>query len=329
MQNPDDLQNFRFCVDYRRINENSVIWKAYPVKDMYSMLHRAAGFSIYSTIDVNNAFHCIALRRPSQQVTAFALPSGLWCFTRLPFGLSISPQIWAKAAETMLRPVNDVCSHYADDVVCHSNTFEDHLSDLSRVLDQLLSSGVKIKLQKCAFFRNKVVWLGHVLSAEGISPDPDGIQAIKQLRPPCNIKELRSVIGSLNYFKNFLDNYAEILTPLSDLLKKNVTFMWTSKHDRALGMLKDALTSDKILIKPDYDKDFFLQCDASDRAVSAILSQEGIEGTLRPIQYWSKKLSGSEVNYPPSEKEAFAVYLGFRKFESFLQLNRMRLMLLF
>ena len=116
---------------------------------MKQVLHKAAGYRYNSTIDVNSAFHCVAIRSRSQPVTAFALPSGLFCFTRLPFGLSISPQIWAKAADTILGPVKDVCSHYADDIVCGSNTFEQHKVDLRRVLYELMSSGVKVQLAKC------------------------------------------------------------------------------------------------------------------------------------------------------------------------------------
>ena len=117
----DDPRNYRFCVDYRAINEKSVVWKAYPVSDMKRVLHKAAGFEYNSTVDINSAFHCVAIRHSSQPVTAFALPSGLYCFTRLPFGLSISPQIWAKAADTILAPVSDICSHYADDIVSGSH----------------------------------------------------------------------------------------------------------------------------------------------------------------------------------------------------------------
>ena len=318
---PDDLRNYRFCVDYRNINEQAIIWKAYPVSDMKQQLQKAAGFRYYSTVDIKDAFHCVALRSSSQSVTAFALPSGLWCFTRLPFGLSISPQIWARAADTMLRPVRDVCSHYADDIVCHSQEFGEHLGDLRRVLEELISSGVKVQLGKCVFFMEKVTWLGHILSREGILPDPQGVEIVHKLGPAKNVKELRSVIGTLNYFKDFIPNYTDIVAPMSALLKKNTTFEWGEDQDKALQALKNVLTSDRVLIKPNFDKDFYLQCDASDLAVSAILSQMDETGLLRPIQYWSKKLNKSKLNYGASEKEAFAVFLAFKKFEPFLQLN--------
>ena len=318
---PDDLRNNRFRIDYRRINEQSIIWKAYPVSDMKQQLQKAAGFRYYSTVDIKDAFHCVALRSPSQPVTAFALPSGLWCFTRLPFGLSISPQIWARAADTMLRPVKDVCSYYADDIVCHSLGFDEHLSDLRRVLEELITSGVKVQLGKCVFFMEKVSWLGHTLSREGISPDPQGVETVQNLGPAKNVKELRSIIGTLNYFKDFIDKYSDIVAPMSALLKKNVPFQWGEEQNKALQVLKDVLSSDRVLVKPNFMKPFYLQCDASDLAVSAILSQMDETRLLRPIQYWSKKLDKSELNYGASEKEALAVFLAFKKFEPYLQLN--------
>ena len=321
-QDPDqEAKSYRFCVDYRAINEKSIVWKAYPVADMKSQLQRAAGFRYYSTLDINAAFHCVAIRPASQPVTAFSLPSGLYCFTRLPFGLSISPQIWAKAADTMLHPVKERCSYYADDIVCHSHTFNEHLNDLKSVLATLTKSGVKVQLEKCVFFMKEVVWLRHKLSHEGISPDPKGVSTVHRLGTPKSVSELRSVIGTLNYFKDFIEGYADMMAPLSSLLKKTRQFLWGEEQEGALRSLKQALTSDKILVKPNFDQDFYLQCDASDRAVSAILSQRDPEGHLRPIQYWSKKLTRAEGNYSASEKEALAVFLAFQKFEPYLLLN--------
>ena len=319
--NPDDPKCFRFCIDYRLINEKSIVWKAYPTCNLKQQLQNAAGFQWYSTMDINSAFHCVAIRRASQPITAFALPSGLWCFTRLPFGLSISPQIWAKAADTILRPVRDVSSHYADDIICHSNGFEQHLMDLERVLERLMTSGVKCKLEKCSFFLNSVSWLGHIISEEGISPDPQGVETIRNLGPPRNVSELRSVLGSLNYFKDFIPKYADIAAPLSELLKKRKMFDWGGTQEQALQALKEALMSESVLVKADFTKDFYLQCDASMIAISVILSQMDMDSLLRPIQYWGKKLTPTEQNYGMSEKEAYSVYLGFKHFEDFLLLN--------
>ena len=320
-QDPNSPSSYRFCIDYRKINQKSVVWKAYPTGDLRTMLHKAAGYAFNTTIDVTNAFFAVKIRETDQQKTAFQLPSGLWAFTRLPQGLKISPQIWAKAADKILKPVQDIASWYVDDIFCGSDTFEKHMSDVDRVLHQLQQSGLKIRFEKCLFFRHKVNWLGHVLSKDGVQPNPQGVQAIKNLQPPKNVKELRSILGSLVYFKDFIDKFSDLTTPLTTLLQKHQKFIWKPDHQKALDALKDALASDKILIKPDFNKDFYLQTDASDVAVSAILSQKDENNLLRPIQYWSKKLNGPELNYYPTEKEAFAIYLAFKKFETYLLLN--------
>ena len=321
-QDPNSPSSYRFCIDYRKINQESVVWKAYPTGDLRAMLHKAAGHVFNTSIDVTNAFHCICVKTKDQPKTAFQLPSGLWAFTRLPQGLKISPQIWAKAADKILKPVQDIASWYVDDIFCGSNTFEEHLSDVERVLNQLLQSGLKIRFEKCTFFKKKVKWLGHILSKEGIQPDPEGIQVIKNLKRPKDVKELRSVLGSMLYFKDFIEKFSDLTAPLYRLLKKNHKFLWQQEQQDAFDALKDALTSEKVLIKPDFGKDFYLQTDASDVATSAILAQKDDTGILRPIQYWSKKLTGSELNYFASEKEAFAIYLAFKKFETYCLLNK-------
>ena len=154
-QDLNSPSSYRFCIDYRKINQESVIWKAYPTGDLKAMLHKAAGFDYNTTIDITNAFLCVAIREEDQQKTAFQLPSGLWAFTRLPQGLKVSPQIWAKAADKILKPVQDVASWYVDDIFCGSENFDKHLKDVDRVLFQLLQSGLKVRFEKCFFLRKR------------------------------------------------------------------------------------------------------------------------------------------------------------------------------
>ena len=240
----------------------------------------------------------------------------------MPQGLKVSPQIWAKAADKILQPVSDIASWYVDDIFCGSETFDKHLKDVDRVLSQLLESGLKVRFEKCLFFKKKVMWLGHILSKQGIEPDPKGVLAIKNLKPPENIKQVRSLLGTLVYFKDFIDKFSDLTAPLTAMLQKGKKIIWGEEQDKALNALKNALTNDTILAKPDSSKDYYLQTDASDIAVSAILSQKHDNDLLRPIQYWSKKLNGPELNYFPTEKEAFAIFLAFKKFETFLLLNK-------
>ena len=321
VQDLESPSSYRFCIDYRSINKNSIVWKAYPTGDLRAMLHKAAGYVYNTTIDVTNAFYCVAIREIDVEKTAFQLPSGLWAFTRLPQGLKISPQIWAKAADRILKPVQDIASWYVDDIFVGSNTFGKHLKDVEKVLHQLLKSGLKIRFEKCLFFRIKVKWLGHILSQKGIQPDPEGIQAIRNLKPPKDVKQMRSVLGTMVYFKDFIHKFSDLTAPLYKLLQKGCLFKWEEEQESAFEMLKNTLTSDTVLRKPDFNQDFYLQTDASDIAVSAILSQKDDNEILRPIQFWSKKLSGAEINYGCTEKEGLAIYLAFRKFETYLLLN--------
>ncbi|GJP66747.1 hypothetical protein CLOP_g23656 [Closterium sp. NIES-67] len=148
-----------------------------------------------------------------------------------------------------------------------------------------------VKLSKIEFALEKVQFLGHMVSSQGVHIDPKKIEAVCTWKTSENVKELQLFLGFANYYNRFVPQYAKIATPLTNLLKKNMPYKWEPKYQEAVEQLKQVLTSAHVLILPDPERDFLIEADASDQAVGAVLMQYQENG-LQPIAYLSKKLHG-------------------------------------
>ena len=173
-----------------------------------------------------------------------------------------------------------------------------HLAD---IFCRLEKAGLKLKLSKCDFFKEKVEYLGHIISGQGIEPDPDKIKVIKELSPPTNVREVRSIIGMASYCRRFIDQFSKITQPLTELAKKHTRFAWTPERQQAFESLKQKLSCAPVLAHPDMSRPFKLYTDATLYAVGAILTQDFDAGE-NVIQYISKKLSPGQQKWPAIEK---------------------------
>ncbi|GJP44126.1 hypothetical protein CLOM_g3526 [Closterium sp. NIES-68] len=171
---------------------------------------------------------------------------------------------------------------------------------------------------KSEFALEKVQFLGHMVSTQGVHIDPKKIKAVHTWKTPENVKELQQFLDFTNYYNRFVPQYAKIATPLTNLLKKNTPYKWEPKHKKAIEQLKQGLTSAPILILPDPERDFVIEADASGQAVGAVLMQDQGNG-LQPIAYLSKKLHGVELNYPIHDKEALAIIIAFKTWRCYLE----------
>ncbi|GJP49592.1 hypothetical protein CLOM_g8779 [Closterium sp. NIES-68] len=178
-----------------------------------------------------------------------------------------------------------------------------------------------VKLSKSEFALEKVQFLGHMVSAQGVHVDPKKIEAVRTWKTPENVKELQQFLGFANYYNRFVPQYAKIAAPLTNLQKKNTPYKWKPKHQEAVEQLKQALTSAPVLILPDPERDYVIEADASDQAVGAVLMQDQGNG-LQPIAYLSKKLHGAELNYPIHDKEALAIVIAFKAWRCYLEGRR-------
>ena len=209
------------------------------------------------------------------------------------------------------------CLVYLDDVVAFSKTFAEHLQTLEMILQNLVKHNLKLKPEKCDFAKEKVTFLGHVVSSKGVEPDPGNISKVKNYPEPKTIKQVRTYLGLTSYYRKFIQNYAKIAAPLNKLLRKNAPFEWGPAQHQAFATLKDALISPPILCYPDFDKEFIVQTDASQFALGAILSQKD-NGLERPVAYASRTLSKPEMNYSTTEKECLAIVYALKHFRPYV-----------
>ena len=303
----------RFVVDYRRLN--SVTRKdSYPLPRIDDALDALNGSQLYSLMDLMSGYWQVEMHPASREHTAFTTYGGLYEFLVTPFGLTSAPPTFMRLMECVLRNLTyKICLIYLDDILVYSRTFDDHLFHLRQVFDRLRQANLKLKPSKCHFACAKVQYLGHIVSGDGVAPDPEKISAVKNFPRPHNVKTVRSFLGLANYYRRFIKDFAKLAAPLNKLLRKDQKFAWTPLCEEAFEALKSALTSAPILAFPDFTQPFHLFVDASNDGVGATLGQIQ-DGKEVAISYAGRDFNSAERNYSTTEREALAVIFGIKKF---------------
>lgn len=310
-------KKFRLVIDYRKLNEKTISDR-YPIPEITDILDKLGRTSYFSTIDLVSGFHQIQLDEEDIEKTAFSINSGKYEFTRMPFGLKNAPATFQRVMDCVLREeIGICCLVYMDDIIIFSPSLEQHKIDLDRVLNKLRDANLKIQLDKCEFFRKEVQFLGHTFSEDGVRPNQDKIDTIKNWPIPETEREVRQFLGILGYYRRFIKDFARLVKPLTSLLRKENDFEITPEIKECFEKCKQILMRDPVLIHPDFSKEFILTTDASDFAIGAVLSQ-GTIGKDRPIAYASRTLNRTEENYSTTEKEFLAMYWAVKHFEHYL-----------
>ena len=311
----------RFCVDYRKINQITIP-DAHPLPRIDDMLEQFETAKWFTSIDLASGYWQIAMEKEDIQKTAFTCGYGLYEFVVMPFGLTNAPATFQRLMNHILMEyLDEFVVVYIDDILIYSKTFDEHLKHLERVFEKLKEAKLMIKLKKCKFGEQNIEFLGHIIGRDGIKPDPEKIEKIKNLKAPNNLTELRSVLGLCSYYRRFVKNFSKIVKPLNKLLKKHIKYEWTKEQQKALEILKQKLIEYPILIQPDFEKPFILAVDASGNALGAVLSQLNEEGNEAVIAYASRTMNSAEQNYPITEQECLAVVWGIEHFHKYL-MNR-------
>ena len=199
----------------------------------------------------------------------------------------------------------------------YSQNFEDHLHHLRLVFNRFREAGLKLKPSKCHFGQKEVNYLGHVITTEGIQPDPKKVKVVQEYPAPKSVKEVRAFMGLTNYYRKFVKGFAQVASPLHDLTKKGASFLWTEDCQKAFDTLKKALTEAPILAYPDFTQSFQLATDASNDAKGMVLGQKQ-NGREVVIAYAGRKLNPAERNYSVTEREALAVVEGVKQFQHYV-----------
>ncbi len=301
-----DSKTVRPCVDYRKVN--ALTQKdAFPLPRTQDCLDTLAGAESYSTLDLASAFHQVAMNEADIPKTAFITRCGLYEFTKMPFGLTGATATFQRLMELALNGLQwNTCLIFVDDVIVFGKTFEEHLARLSQVLKRIIAAGLKLKPSKCHFFRKSVVFLGHLVSKDGVLPDPSNVERIQKMEPPHDMTTARSFLGMTSYYRRFIKSYSEIAHPITQLTKNDHDFVWTDECWQSFQRLKDILTGPEVMAYPTDDGQYLLDTDASAIAIGAVLSQIQ-EGRERVIAYGSKVLSKTERNWCVTDRELYAI----------------------
>ena len=309
---------YRFCVDYRKLN--AVTKKdAHPLPRVDDLLDALNGSCMFSTMDLRSGYWQVSVEPSDKEKTAFVTPDGLWEFCRMPFGVSNGCATFQRAIEIVLSGLTyETCLCYFDDVIIPSSDLQEHCKRLSTVLCRFQQHNLRVKASKCTFGASQVLFLGHVVSAHGVHTDPKKIDAVAKLCAPKNVDQVRSFLGLAGYYRRFLPDFATISAPLVALTKKNSKFIWNSAHTKAFTSLKKLLCQAPVLSYPNFHRLFVLQTDASDIGIGAVLAQKDPQGHDHVISYASRSLTDREKKFSTTEKEALAVVFAVNHFRTYL-----------
>jgi len=216
----------RFCIDYRQLNK-ATVKDRYPLPRIDDTIDALHGAQFFSTLDLFSGYWQIEIDENDKHKTAFVCEFGQYEFNRMPFGLTNAPATFQRLMNKILKPVlYQSTLVYLDDIIVFSKSIDEHIDALETVFKLLAEAGLKLKLKKCEFFKNKINYLGHIVSNEGVAPDETKIKSILEYPVPNNQKELSSFLGLASYYRKFIRAFAEKAHSLTKLTRKNVAWEW-------------------------------------------------------------------------------------------------------
>ncbi|KAK3918580.1 Retrovirus-related Pol polyprotein from transposon 17.6 [Frankliniella fusca] len=298
VEKPDG--SLRICLDPKHLNEALCrpFYQIPSIEDISALLTNKKHFTV---LDLTSGFWHCKLADSSSELCKFSTPFGIYQFLRLPFGLSVSPEIFQQAVNDVFGNIDDIILYFDDSLIV-SDSEEKHDLIFKAIIQRARENNVHLNPEKIQYKKTSVKFLGHIFSQWGKSVDPDGIEAITNLKNPTNVKELQRLLGIVNHLREFVPNLAEDTACLTQSMKKNVHFEWLPFHSDALDSIKDKICLNISLVVFDPNKSIEIQCDASQNSLGTCLMQNG-----RPVSLASRSLTQSERNYAQIEKELLAI----------------------
>ena len=313
--------SLRLCVDYRKLNDIT-IKNRYALPLISELFDRLKNAKYFTRLDMADAYNQLRIAEGDEYKTAFHTRYGHFEYLVMPFGLTNAPASFQAYANDCLREFLDLfCVVYLDDVLIFSETFEEHVCHVKKVLSRLRKYGLTCKLSKCEFHVTSVSFLGFVISPNGISMEPDRVTAITEWPVPTSVHDIQIFLGFANFYRRFIEGYSRITAPISAFLRKNQHFHWSSQAQEAFEELKHHFTSAPILRHFDPDLLIRLHTDASGFAISGILSQLH-DSHWHPVAYFSRKCIPAECNYGTPDLEMLAIVESMRHWRHYLEGSR-------
>ena len=313
---PKPDKSYRFCTDFRKVN---AVTKAdsYPLPRIEDCIDRVSHSCYVSKFDLLKGYWQVPLTNRAKEISAFVTPDGLFQYKVMPFGMRNAPATFQRLINHIIRDVPNF-EAYIDDVIIYSNSWEDHVKQIRKFFECLQAANLTINLSKSEFGHARVVFLGHVVGQGLVEPIAAKVEAIAHFPKPINKKELMRFLGMAGYYRRFCKNFSSIVEPMTKLLGKSQSFVWSNACQEAFEKIKGILMCKPVLMAPDFGRSFKLIVDASDIGTGAVLVQEDDNHIDHPICYYSKKFNASQRNYCTSEKELLGLILALQHFDIYV-----------
>jgi hypothetical protein len=302
----------RFISDLREINKR-ILRKPYPIPHIQDLLLKLEGFQYATSLDLNMGYYHIILSPFARKICTIVTPFGKYEYQRLPMGLCNSPDIFQERMSDLMTGLEFVRAYIDDILVTTTSDWDDHLDKLDQVLTRLESAGLKINAKKSFFGRSETEYLGFWITRTGISPLPKKVEAITNLDPPKDKKQLRRFIGIVNYYRDMWIRRSDTLAPLNALTCKNTPWQWTAVHQKAFDDMKRIMARETLLAYPNFNLPFDIHTDASHHQLGAVISQNG-----RPVAFYSRKLNPAQSRYTTTERELLSIVETLKEFRNIL-----------
>jgi hypothetical protein len=295
-------ESLRLCVDYRPLNA-ATIKNKYPLPRIDVLFDQLVGAKVFSKIDLRSGYHQIKIRASDIPKITFSTRYGLYVYLVMSFGLTNAPAYFMYLMNSVFMPELDkFVVVFIDDILVYSKNEDEHIEHLHIVLQRLRDHHLYAKLSKCDFWLREIKFLGHTISQDGISVDPEKVQEVMNWKPPTTVRQIRSLLGLAGYYRRFIPDFSRIAKLMTELLKKGVKYEWSQKCEDAFHTLRQHLTTAPVLAQHDNTKSFEVYCDASGTGLGCVLMQNN-----RVIAYASRAVRPHEQNYPTHDLELAAV----------------------
>ena len=300
----------RICIDPRPLNQ-ALKREHYPLPVMEDIMPRLANSTLFSKLDLSNAYWHVQLDKESSMLTTFQTPFGRYRWKRLPFGTSVSSEMFQNRLDQALEGLEGVIN-VSDDVIVHGKNREDHDENLKKFLDKCREVGIRLNMKKAELRRSEISFLGHRVTKDGLMIDPEKTEAILKMPKPQDVEGIRRFCGFVNYLAKFLPRLSDVLDPIRQLAREGVPWQWTKVQDNAFKTVQKLVTEAPVLAFYDPSAELTIQCDSSQKGLGAALTQNG-----KPIAFASRALTDTETRYAQIEKEMLAIVYSLDRFHQY------------